>query len=115
MDEGMNAFGKEIPNFRIEAAMRWLETDFPNKGPVQRGYILGCALRGITQDRPQSIFDDLKHVLDTTGIYRLVAILCSEPDPEEKVEKTTVKECSCTTTRTIIKGVCNKCGGVTLW
>lgn len=115
LSSDFNAFGKDVLPKRIERARLWLENEFPNLGPFPKGFILGCAVRGIKNDRPAGIFEDLRPHLDETAIYRLIAILCTDESIEENQYIPATKICECSCTRTIENGICNVCGGFGQW
>lgn len=120
-ESGFNAFGNKVPATRIQAAIDWIESEYGCLlQPMERGFIVGCAVRGIEKDQPNSIFEDLhKRFLDQIGIYRLIAILCTDEATEiekpNNLEINSIQPCECVGTRTINNGKCNKCGGYDQW
>lgn len=84
-DVGMNAFGKTVPQERCEEAYKFLqETVGKNYTVVELEHYVTLAVRAVEKDNPNEFMEDMKHVLDLTGCYRLLAILCSgrtRPDP----------------------------------
>lgn len=80
--EGMDAFGKPVPNYRRQAALQHCRdmglTD-TNKamGMIQR------ACEQIERDEPYGAMEAIGAYLDLTGCYRVLAVLCTAQDPAE--------------------------------
>lgn len=73
---GFNAFGKLVPNHRIDNAIQWFSEITDKKySAVEVTYYLTLAVKSVEKDHTDHLFTDLKDVLDITGIYRLLAIL----------------------------------------
>lgn len=84
-DIGMNAFGKPVPQERCEEGYNFLlETIGKNHTNVELDHYMTLAVRAVEKDKAAEFMEDMSKIIDVTGCYRLLAILCSgrtRPDP----------------------------------
>lgn len=84
-DIGMNAFGKPVPQERCEEGYNFLiETIGKNHTKVELEHYMALAVRAVEKDKAAEFMEHMNNILDVTGCYRLLAILCSgrtRPDP----------------------------------
>lgn len=84
-DIGMNAFGKPVPQERCEEGYNFLqETIGKNHTKVELEHYMTLAVRAVEKDKAAEFMEDMSKIIDVTGCYRLLAILCSgrtRPDP----------------------------------
>lgn len=88
MSDGMNAFGKPVPLYRREAALkhcRAMGLDDTNKavGTINR------MVEQIERDEPYAAMEAGMAYLDLPGTYRLLAVLCTAPKPRISVRAAT--------------------------
>lgn len=84
LDSGMNAFGKPVPQHRINQAQDFLvEVWGGRKSGLEIAMHLNNAVRAVERDRPKHLFEDMGKHLDQTGIYRLLSLLTTGEAPQE--------------------------------
>jgi hypothetical protein len=79
-DEGFNAFGKPVPFFRRQNAVRHLK----DMGLTDAEDCFTCVngmAEQIGRDQPHEAFTIGMRYIDLTGCYRIVAVLCTGKDP----------------------------------
>jgi hypothetical protein len=81
MASAENAFGKPVPIVRqvnaLDTAVETLGVDAMLADPVIR-----VAARYIDLDEPERALTALQNIVDLTGAYRLLAVLCTEDGSE---------------------------------
>ncbi len=77
-ESGFNAFGKTVPTERqvaaLDTAVEVIGVDSMLADPVIRD-----AARYVERDEIDKALLVLRNVVDLTGAYRLLAVLCAEP------------------------------------
>ena len=77
-NDGFNAFGHKVPTERqvaaLDTAVEAIGVDQMLADPVIRE-----AAVWVDRDQPDKAMIVLRNVVDLTGAYRLLAVLCTEP------------------------------------
>lgn len=79
--DGDNAFGKKVPTVRqvsaLDTAVEILGVEATQADPIIR-----VTARFIELDKPFNALMTLQNIVDLTGAYRLLAVLCTEDGSE---------------------------------
>jgi len=77
-NDGFSAFGKPVPVERqvaaLDAAVEVIGVDQMLADPV-----IQVAARYVALDQPDKALTVLRNIVDLTGAYRLLAVMCAEP------------------------------------
>lgn len=86
--QGMNAFGKPVPESRKHAAMQHCRAmGMTDTNKITS--VIDAMSESIRRDEPYRAMEAAGTYLDITGCYRLLAALCvDEPEPPPPVERT---------------------------
>ena len=78
--DGMDAFGKPVPSYRKDAALKHCR-DMGLTDTNKATGLINRAVEHIERDEPYKAMEAITAYLDLTGAYRLLAVLCTA-DPE---------------------------------
>ena len=74
---GLSALGSRVPAKRASAAYKWLRS--LGLSQEQAWGLSQSAADKIARDAPHGVFVHCEGLIDLTGAYRLMAILCTDP------------------------------------
>ena len=77
-DDGFNAFGKPVPDFRKQAAFQHCKAMGLNT--EESWNVINPMCEQIRRDEPYAAMEAGTLYLDVTGTYRIMAVLCSHPE-----------------------------------
>ena len=78
---GLDALGHRVPASRTSAAYRWLRSSIGLSR--QDAFSLSqSAAHKVAKDDPHGVFVSCDGLIDLTGAYRLLAILCTEQEEQ---------------------------------
>lgn len=75
-DEGFNAFGKEVPLFRRQAALEHIR-EIGVTSTKDAWECVGGMAEEIARDQPYKAIEIGMRYVDLTGTYRIMAVLCT--------------------------------------
>jgi len=84
IDTGFGAMGKPVPFYRRQAAMDHARAMGVDKKMAME--VAGKMAEALERDKPYEAMQAGTQVLDLTGTYRLMAVLCTAPKPRYKVK-----------------------------
>lgn len=82
-DSGFAAFGKPVPFYRRSAADAHMKAMGVTDAEA-RFTCIGAMSDAIARDDPHRAMQEAHKHLDVTGVYRLLAVLCTAEEPKEK-------------------------------
>lgn len=74
---GWNAIGEPVPDRRKSIALSHLREMNSNLSTEEEMSVVGRVAAAIEQDKPFEAMKQAGEVVDTTGAYRLFAVLCT--------------------------------------
>jgi hypothetical protein len=77
-NDGFNAFGHPVPTERQVAALD-TAVEVIGVDPMLADPVIRNAARYVELDQPDKALTVLCNIVDITGAYRLLAVLCAEP------------------------------------
>lgn len=80
-DEGFAAMGKPVPFFRRQAAMDHAKNMGVESSSAMRA--IGEMAECVARDEPYKALAVAMKIVDLTGSYRLLAVLCAASDPSK--------------------------------
>jgi hypothetical protein len=75
--DGMDAFGKIVPDHRKSAALKHMRQMAPSISTEAATQVIDRMAEQIARDEPYKVLAIAKEALDLTGAYRLMAVLCT--------------------------------------
>lgn len=82
---GMAAFGKPVPTYRKDVALKHCR-DMGLTDTNKATGMINRAAGAIERDQPYKAMEALTAYLDLTGAYRLLAVLCAAEEPVKEPE-----------------------------
>lgn len=79
---GDNAFGKVVPEQRYLAGVKLIEELLPERNSMEVDYLAGLFNRSIHHDCLKHEMEIMRNYLDETGIYRVLAVMTTDPAEE---------------------------------